>query len=96
MYSSVLTMPLIANGVYLLCLLTSMLCTALLLRAYRRTRLPLLLWTGACFVFLSLTNLLLFLNLEVLPPEIDLRIPRLTSSLLALMVLLYGFVWEGD
>ena len=82
--------------VYLLCFLTSALCAVLLTRQYRRTAAPLLLWSSACFIFLALSNLLVVVDMVVLGPEISLRIWRLVLTLLAVSVLLFGFIWEAE
>lgn len=83
------------NLVYLLCFLASTLCAALLVRQHRAARTPVLLWSAACFVFLALSNLLVVIDQLVLPSG-DLRIPRLVLTLLAVAVLLYGFIWEAE
>lgn len=84
-----------ATTVYLLCLVTSGMCAGLLLRAYLRERSRLLLWVAVCFVFLALNNLALVADLVVFP-TLDLWILRQVAAILALAVLLYGFVWEAD
>lgn len=81
------------TAVYLLCLLTSMVCAGLLLRAYFRDRSRLLLWTAASFVFLALNNLALVADMVVFP-SVDLWIWRQAAAAIALGVLLYGFIWE--
>ncbi len=78
---------------YLLCFLTSLLCCLLLIRGYRRTKGKVLLWSAACFVFLAVNNLLVVIDLIVLP-SIDLSIIRLIASFLAVSTLLVGFIWE--
>ncbi|MDQ3246702.1 MAG: DUF5985 family protein [Pseudomonadota bacterium] len=80
-------------AVYLLCFLASSACALLLGRSYARTRARLLMWSSLCFVFLAANNLLLMVDLAVLP-ELDLRIGRLVLSLAAVSVLLFGFVWD--
>jgi Family of unknown function (DUF5985) len=82
--------------VYILCCLTSGLCAWLLLASYRRRQQRLLLWSGLCFCLLALNSLLVFIDIIVLPTEIDLTSARLATTLLAVIVLLYGFVWEID
>jgi hypothetical protein len=83
------------TAVYILCFLTSAACAWLLGRSYRRSRTPLLLWSSICFVFLSLNNLLLVLDLVVWPsPEVDLRLPRLLLALAASCSLLFGFIYR--
>jgi hypothetical protein len=56
----------------------------------------LLLWSAACFVFLALNNLLVVVDILVTGPSIDLSIVRQLSTLIAVSVLLYGFIWELD
>jgi hypothetical protein len=81
--------------VYLLCLATSLLCTFLLFRSYRRSRVKLLLWTALCFVALALNNLFLTIDF-ITAAEVNLQPLRHLASLGAVLVLLYGFIWESD
>ena len=79
--------------VYILCFLTSSACAWLLGRSYLRTRTRLLLWSSLCFVLLAGNNLILMLDVLVFP-DINLRIGRLLLSLSAVLVLLFGFIWD--
>lgn len=81
--------------VYLLCFLTAALCAVLLVRRYMAAPTPILLWSAACFVFLALSNLLVVVDRLVLP-EVSLRTPRLVLELIAVSLLLYGFIWEAE
>ena len=81
--------------VYLLCVVTSLLCAYLLARAYRRGRTRLLVWSAICFGLLALNNLLVVLDLLFLP-DIDLSLARNIVNLAAVGTLLYGFIWELD
>lgn len=83
------------KAVYLLCLLTSSVCAGLLLRAYFWDRSRLLLWTAASFVFLALNNLALVADMVIFP-GVDLIIWRQVFAILAIGVLLYGFIWEVE
>lgn len=83
-------------AVYLLCFATSLVCLILLVRSYLRTRAKLLMWSALCFVGLALNNLLVFVDVIVLPTEINLLPLRNLVSLAAVGVLLYGFIWEAD
>lgn len=83
-----------ASLVYALCAVTSAGCVVLLIRGYRRQRNRLLLWSSVCFAGLFLNNLLLFIDL-VLAPSVDLSAWRGFTGLGALLVLLYGLVWES-
>lgn len=84
-------MTLIAPIVYLLCFLTSGVCSWLLVRSFMRNRTRLLLWSAACFVLLAVNNLLVVIDLMVLP-SIDLNPFRLGAGLAAVSTLLFGFV----
>jgi hypothetical protein len=53
----------------------------------------LLLWTGLCFSGLFVNNVLLFLDLVVIT-DVDLSLARTVSALIAVLVLLYGLIWE--
>lgn len=83
-----------ATFFYLMCALVLLLCGILLTRAYLRSRLRLLLWSAICFIGLAISNLLVFVDLVMLP-EIDLYIARLATAAVAMMILLYGLIWEG-
>jgi hypothetical protein len=82
-----------ATAVYALCALTAMACAALLLRGYARNRVRLLLWVGLCFVGLALNNVLLFVDLRMVP-SLDLSLWRSLPALAGLVLLIYGLVWE--
>lgn len=87
-------MAAIKIGLYVLCLLTCLGCTVLLFREYLRTRASLLLWSALCFVGLLINNVLLVVDLVILP-QVDLRNLRLAAALLGLCFLLYGFLAES-
>ncbi len=53
--------------VYVLCMVTSMLCAGLLLRSYRHNRGRLLMWSSLCFVGLAINNVLLLIDLVIVP-----------------------------
>jgi hypothetical protein len=84
-----------AGLIYGLCALTALLCAWLLLRAYHRSRYRLLLWSGLCFAGLTVNNLLLVLD-KVMLPIVDLSTWRLAVGLLAMLVLLYGLIWDVE
>lgn len=79
--------------VYSLCFLTSSACAWLLGRSYSRTGARLLLWSSLCFLLLGANNLLLVVDLLVLP-TLDLRLGRLLLALAAASVLIFGFIWD--
>ena len=84
-----------ATVVYLLCLLASAACAALLVRSYLRNRTKLLLWSAACFVLLAFNNLFVVSDM-LLFATVDLTLWRSLSSLAAVAMLLYGFISELD
>jgi len=81
--------------IYVLCFLTSLACGVLLLRGYLRTRVRLLLWSGGCFAFFALNNLLLVVD-ETIGPRYDLTLARSLPAVIGIALLLYGLVWETD
>jgi hypothetical protein len=85
----------LAEIIYLLCILTSLACAALLLLSYRRTGHRLLFWSGLCFVGLTFNNLFLLMD-NVVFPDINFLPARLVSALVALLLLLYGLIYEKE
>lgn len=83
-----------AELVYLLCAVTSFFCAALLFRSHRRQRTRLLMWSTLCFVFFAINNVMLFVDLVVVPDAIDLAVVRSASGLVGALLLLYGLLWE--
>lgn len=79
--------------VYLLCFLTSSACAWLLGRSYRRSGARLLLWSSLCFLLLAGNNLMVAIDMLVLP-DVDLRLHRLLLALAAVSILLFGFIWD--
>ena len=79
--------------IYSLCTLTSIACAFLLLRGYAHNRFRLLLWSGLCFVGFSINNLLVVMD-QIFFPTADLYAWRLTASLCAIVLLLYGLIWD--
>lgn len=85
----------IAAITYGLCSLTALTCAYLLLQAYRRGGYRLLLWSGLCFVGLTINNLVLVLD-KLVFVDTDLSGWRTASALLAMGVLLYGLIWDTE
>jgi hypothetical protein len=79
--------------IYSLCALTSFGCAWLLLRGYWRSGAALLKWSGLCFAGLALSNLILVVDL-VIVPDVDLFAVRNATTLLSMVLLLYGLIWE--
>jgi hypothetical protein len=83
----------IADAIYLLCAATSLLTAWLLLRQYGARRTRLLLWSSVAFVGLAVNNVLVYVDYTLLP-DVDLAIPRTLAGVLAMLILVYGLVWE--
>lgn len=81
------------RALYVATCLTTLLCAILLLRAYFNVRRRLLLWSGLCFVGLTVSNILVITDL-VLFPTIDLYSYRLASETIGIAFLLYGLIWD--
>jgi hypothetical protein len=82
--------------VYGLCLLASLSCAGLLFRAWAAGRTRLLLWTAVAFGFMALNNLLLVVDLVLLPTQVELWWYRQAALAAAIGVLIYAFIWEVD
>lgn len=82
-----------ASALYIASSLTTLLCAILLLRAYFNVGRRLLLWSGLCFIGLTVSNLLVIADL-VLFPTIDLYTYRLATETVAMALLLYGLIWD--
>ncbi len=85
----------IAPAVYIFGFLVTLICGVLLVRAYAAGRRRLLLWSAVCFFGLAVSNLMLFIDL-VLLPNVDLYLARLLIASTAMVMLLYGLIWEGE
>ena len=81
--------------IYSLCALTSLFCAVLLWRSYRRSRTKLLMWSTWCFFGLALNNVLLVVDLMVVP-DVNLTLARAGVALIAMVLLLIGLTWEAS
>ena len=80
---------------YALCVITAIACALLLTRGYRHSRSRLLFWSALCFWGLTLTNILGFVDVLLIPgPGQTLYGLRLATGLLSVAVMLFGMVWE--
>lgn len=82
-----------AQFAYLLCALASLICFVLLLRAYLKNPLRLLLWSSLCFFFFMLQNVTLFADL-VIVPQVDLILWRTVSGFIGSTLFLFALIWE--
>jgi hypothetical protein len=85
-----------AGLVYLLGAVTTLVCAVLLLRRYVQSRAKLLFWSGLCFGCLTVSNVLVFVDLVVFPTEVDLYALRLLTAVIGMFLLLYGLIWESQ
>ncbi len=82
-------------AVYILSTLSCILVSVLLLRGYLASRLRLLFWSMLCFGILATANCLLVLDFLIFP-KVDLGLHRSVITLVALVVLLYGLIFESE
>jgi hypothetical protein len=79
--------------VYVVSAIISLICAVLLLRAYAANHVRLLLWSGICFVGLTLNNIFLIVDTQIFPST-DLAVIRALPAFLGMLALLYGLIWE--
>jgi len=84
----------IAALVYVSCALVALACSVLLLRGHRNSGARLLFWSGLCFAGLTVTNVIVFVDL-VLVPELDLSLWRNLTTLVGVGFLVFGLVRDG-
>lgn len=83
-----------AEFVYALSALTSLVCAGLLVRAFAAKRQQrLLLWSAIGFTGFAVNNVLVFLDL-VIVPTVDLSLARNVAAFAGAASLLVGFAWE--
>jgi hypothetical protein len=84
----------IAQVVYFLCALTSLIVAIMLFKAYQRQPSRLLFWSAISFCGFYLNNILLFIDLAVFPVEVSLAYYRSLTCLGSVAVLIYGLIWD--
>ena len=82
--------------IYALCAITSALCTVLLWRGYVHNKVRLLFWAATSFALLTINNILLVADKVVWQVEVDLRMWRLAVGVAAILLLLFGLIWEEE
>ena len=82
-------------AIYILGALVVCLCAVMLFRAYAKSKQRLLFWSGLCFLGLTMSNLLVFVDL-VMIPDVNLYPLRLWTAAIATMLLVFGLVWESE
>lgn len=83
----------LAEAIYLLCAMTSLAAAAMLLRHYQRRKTRLLFWSFVAFVGLAANNVLVYIDLAVLP-AFDLLLIRTAIGAAGMVALVYGLVSE--
>jgi hypothetical protein len=81
-------------ALYILTCVTTLFCAVLLLRGFKRVRKRLLLWSGLCFLGLTLANAFVIADL-ILFPSMDLYTYRLGSTAVSMVLILYGLIGES-
>jgi hypothetical protein len=81
----------IAEPIYLLCAATSLVAAWLLTRQYLARPTALLFWSAVSFVGLGISNVLVYVDLALVP-SVDLSLPRSLIGTIAMLALLYGLV----
>ncbi len=79
--------------VYTLCFLTAAGCAVVLLGAYRRSRAPLLFWSGVCFVGLALNEAMVLVDTFVIS-DTSFFVVRNAIGLAALCVMLGSLILD--
>lgn len=84
-----------AEIVYLLCALMSVACAFLLLRGHLGNGSRLLLWSGLCFGLLAVNNIILVIDLVIIPEvEFNGTLWRNGIGATAGVAMLFGLIWE--
>lgn len=84
-----------AEAVYILCTIASFTCAAMLFRGYLQSRVRFLLWGSLCFVGFMFNNMLLFVDV-VIVPEHNLALWRNFAALVGLLMLVFGLIWDAE
>jgi len=84
-----------AEAVYVLCAAASVVCALLLWIGFRRSRTPLLMWSSVCFAGLAVNNLLIVIDL-ILVPQVDLSIIRALVAVASMVVLIHALIAQTD
>lgn len=82
-----------AELIYLLCAATCLVAAALLTRQYRHRRSPLLFWSSLAFAGFSMNNILVYVDLAMLP-QADTALIRALVAAVAMFALVYGLTRE--
>jgi hypothetical protein len=67
----------------------------MLFRGFSQRRVRLLFWSALCFLGLMLDNIMIYIDLLVVP-DVDLSVWRKIPGLVALAILIFGLIWDSD
>jgi hypothetical protein len=84
-----------AKAVYILCALLSIICAGLLFRGYKKNQSKLLLWSSLGFMMLAINNIIVCIDLVILP-QVDFGggLLRNLAGAIGGALLLFGLIWE--
>lgn len=85
----------VVEAIYALCAVTSLIAAGLLFRQRRARPTPLLFWSFVGFLGLAANNVLVWMDLGLLPSN-DLALPRTIAGTAAMVALLYGLIRESS
>ncbi len=85
-----------AKFIYSLCAVTSLSCAFLLFIQYYRRHHKLLMWSAVCFLGFALNNILLFVDLIIIPNGPDLSQVRILPSALGVTFLIVCLVRQAE
>lgn len=83
-----------AGIVYILCAILSLSCALLLLSGFRKNKFRLLFWASIGFFGFALNNILLFVDI-ILVPNTDLLVLRTIPALVGMMIMVYGLITDS-
>lgn len=80
--------------VYITCAIFSLTCAIMLYRGYLHNHFKMLFWSSIGFTGFALNNILLFLDL-VMIPTYDLQVIRTLPALIGMVLLIYGLITDA-
>lgn len=84
-----------AGAVYILCAVMSLTCSILLIKGYSQNKFRLLFWSSIGFLGFALNNILLFVDL-ILIPGYDLTVLRTLPALAGMILLIHGLITDSN
>jgi hypothetical protein len=81
--------------VFLMSFLASAACAVLLARAFRQSGTRMLFWSALSFGFLALNNALAVIDIVFLT-DTSISEWRVSAALVAVTILIYGFIWQSE